>query len=420
MGPEARKFAELLHRTHQKLWQILPLNPTENGQGHSPYSAISSRAGNTLLISPELLVEEGLLTAEDIAHTGLESGEKVDFEGAEKLKQHYFEKAWEAFNSGKAGAMQNSFDAFCRQEEAWLHDFALYLLLKKKFEGKPWFKWPDAYRLRHTESLQQLQAEQTEFLNKTKWLQFIFLRQWSAFKTFCNGLGIQLFGDLPFYASYDSVDVWQHPELFAVDEKGEMLGVAGVPPDGFSADGQLWGMPVFNWAILKEKKYDWWIERLKKNAQLFDLLRLDHFRAFAAYWQVPVGEITARNGKWMPGPGDDFFQVVKQHLGNFQLIAEDLGEIDEPVYTLRDDYNMPGMKVLQFAFGDDMPISNYIPHNYTQNFIVYTGTHDNNTTKGWYRTDADAAVHQRINDYCGNGLTSGILSMYLSAWPMAR
>jgi malto-oligosyltrehalose synthase/4-alpha-glucanotransferase len=401
MGTEARKFTDFLHRTRQKYWQILPLNPTENGQSHSPYSSISSRAGNPLLISPSLLVDEGLLTQTDLEAVHFESTDKVDFSEAEKVKSALFDKAWQAYNKDKATHLIKPFEAFCRQEREWLNDFALYMLLKQKHNGQPWFRWPEQYRLRNIDALEELVKQHTGELQKTRWIQFIFLHQWKQLKSYCNELDIKLFGDLPFYTSYDSVDVWSNPEIFCLDDNGGMTGAAGVPPDGFSADGQLWGMPVFKWDVLKETGYAWWIERLRKNAELFDLLRLDHFRAFADYWEVPAADKTARNGKWQRGPRADFFRVLKKKLGDFALVAEDLGEIDEPVYELRDEFNMPGMKVLQFAFGDNLSESIYIPHNYTENFIVYTGTHDNNTTKGWYRKDADNGMRERINHYTG-------------------
>ena len=401
MGPEASKFADFLSRTGQRYWQILPLNPTENGQAHSPYSSISSRAGNPLLISPVLLAEQNLLDAEDLHKYYLPSGDTVQYNKAEKVKTDLFEKAWQAFNEGKASHLKQPFEIFCNNEKEWLNDFALYMALKQQHKGEPWFRWPKECRLRNNQALDEVARANAKEMEQTKWLQFIFMLQWKDLKAYCNNLDIKLFGDLPFYASYDSVDVWSNPEIFCLDENGGMLGVAGVPPDHFSIDGQLWGMPVFNWDVLKEQQYEWWIERLRKNTELFDLLRLDHFRAFADYWQVPAGDNTARNGKWHRGPRADFFRQVKKKLGDFPFVAEDLGEINDPVYELRDEFNMPGMKVLQFAFGDDMPQSNYIPHNYTENFIVYTGTHDNNTTKGWYRKDATGTNLENLNQYAG-------------------
>jgi 4-alpha-glucanotransferase len=242
----------------------------------------------------------------------------------------------------------------------------------------------------------------------------MFTKQWKRLRTYCNNRGIQLFGDMPFYISYDSVDVWSNPEIFALDEEGNMTGVAGVPPDAFSDDGQLWGMPVFKWDVLKERDYDWWVGRLRKNIELYDIVRLDHFRAFADYWEVPADEKTARNGEWRLGPGADFFTFMEKELGSLPFVAEDLGEINDLVLKLRDDFNLPGMKILQFAFGDEMPQNDYIPHNYARNFIAYTGTHDNNTVLGWYRQEG-RKYHQQIEHYVGRDLTED--DMY---WVMSR
>ena len=405
MGPEATKFADFLHRTAQTYWQILPLNPTEDGQQHSPYSSTSSRAGNTLLISPELLLKDGLLKQNDLEILQTKSTDTVNFTEAEKIKSLLFDKAWLAFKANTSLPLQHAFRVFCRQQKEWLNDYALYTLIKEIHDGKPWYQWSAPYKFRDPEALEELVNEHTDRLEKTRWLQFIFLHQWKGLKMYCNNKNIKLFGDLPFYTSYDSVDVWANPEIFSVDEEGKMIEVAGVPPDHFSADGQLWGMPVFKWDVLKDQKYTWWIERLRKNTELFDLIRLDHFRAFADYWVVPAGAVTARNGKWQTGPGSDFFREVKKVLGDLPFIAEDLGDINEPVYELRDEINLPGMKVLQFAFGEGMPASTYIPHNYSENFLVYTGTHDNNTTKGWHRKDATYTERENINKYSGRLVT---------------
>jgi 4-alpha-glucanotransferase len=249
--------------------------------------------------------------------------------------------------------------------------------------------------------LEQLAKKHAAELEKIKWLQFIFDKQYKELKAYCNERNILLVGDLPIYVSYDSVDVWAHRSIFNVDEMGNLLGVAGVPPDAFSDDGQLWGMPVYRWDVLKEQNYDWWVERFQRNKELFDLIRLDHFRAFADYWEVPAGETTARNGQWKPGPGADFFQSMENQLGDLPFVAEDLGDINEAVFQLRDQFQMPGMKVLHFAFDEDMPRSEYIPHNYKQNFFVYTGTHDNNTTRGWFRQDSSPEQRHRLEKYAG-------------------
>jgi len=403
LGPEARKFADFLQRSNQKYWQLLPLNPIEQGQGYSPYSSISSRAGNPLLISPVVLAREDLLKEEELSSYHLPQTGSVDYEAALRVKDELLDKAFQNFNTGDFPTLQQQFVDFCLTEGAWLNDFALYMVLKGQHNGAAWFQWPNAYKKRDPQALEKLAEEHAETIEKIKWVQFIFTKQWKRLRTYCNNRNIQMYGDMPFYISYDSVDVWGDQAIFALDEAGEMTGVAGVPPDSFSEDGQLWGMPVFKWDVLKERNYDWWIGRLRKNMELYDIVRLDHFRAFADYWEVPAGEKTARNGEWKLGPGSDFFNFVEKELGSLPFIAEDLGEINDLVLKLRDDFNLPGMKILQFAFGDEMPQNDYIPHNYARNFIAYTGTHDNNTTLGWYRQEGHKYHHQ-IQHYVGREL----------------
>ncbi len=405
MGPEAKNFADFLHASKQKYWQILPINPTEQGQGHSPYSSICSRAGNTLLISPELLVNDGLLQWDDLTSYFLPQETRVNFVQAEINKSELFNKAWHAYKSAQESGDQQEFKQFCIRENEWLDDFAFYTILKKENQGKAWFQWDEKYKLRDEDALSKLRDEHADELQKVKWQQFVFHKQWLQLKTYCNDRNIHFFGDLPFYASYDSVDVWAHRNIFSLDEHGNAMGVAGVPPDMFSADGQLWGMPVFRWDVLKETGFDWWIKRLAKNEQLFDLLRLDHFRAFADYWEVPAGGSNAKTGEWKLGPGADFFFTVKNKLGDLDFVAEDLGEITNAVGELRDQFNLPGMKILQFAFDGDIPRSSYVPHNYTSNFIAYTGTHDNNTIVGWYRQDIDDYVRNKLCEYTGASLS---------------
>jgi len=404
LGPEAKQFADFLHRSGQTYWQLLPINPTEQGQGHSPYSSISSRAGNTLLISPELLVADGLLDEKELEQFQLPKEAKVNYEEATKVKAAIFEKAWTTAKEEKKPGLQHDFKEFCHKEAEWLDDFALYMLLKQENENQPWFRWPEKFKLRDKHALNQLLDDHKDTIDKIKWLQFIFAKQWQQLRHYCNNKGIKFFGDLPFYISYDSVDVWSNRHLFSLDDEGKMIGAAGVPPDAFSDDGQLWGMPVFLWEQMKKHHYKWWIERFKKNMELFDVLRLDHFRAFADYWEVPAAEETAKNGKWVRGPRADLFNSVKKELGDLPFIAEDLGEINEPVYELRDEFQFPGMKILQFAFGDNMPESPYIPHNYSENFIAYTGTHDNNTIRGWYRQEG-SRHKQQLEQYIGTSLS---------------
>lgn len=402
-GPEAFKFADFLSSAKQKYWQILPLNPTEEASMHSPYSSYSSMAGNPLLISPEYLQEEGLLSHKDLKKHFLDPTDRIDFKLVQESKTALLQKAFRRFKD--EGMPSDEFILFCEREALWLDDFALYRAIKNEFGQLAWHEWPEAFKLRDPNTLEAFLTSRTEQIEEIKWVQFIFSKQWHILKSHCNGLGISLFGDMPFYTSYDSADVWANPELFCLDESGRMLGVAGVPPDYFNDNGQLWGMPVFRWDVLREQNYDWWINRIKKNIELFDLLRFDHFRAFSSYWEVPAEEPTARNGQWKPGPGKEFFDAVEQAIGNAPFIAEDLGDIDQSVYDLRDAYNLPGMKVLQFAFGDDMSQSLNIPHLYEENFFVYTGTHDNNTMVGWYRENTDKTVKRNVNRYAGKKIS---------------
>lgn len=402
MGPEARKFIDFLFNSGQRYWQMLPVNPVDKGAGYSPYSSSSGMAGNTLIISPELMLAEGWLNEHDLKACHLPSTNRADFDKAAVIKTQLFDKAYQRFiQSGKP----KEFEQFKLREAFWLNDYALYQVLKQINHHKPWHQWPKAIKTRDTQALKKVAGQYAETIDKEKWLQYIFSKQWRALKAYALKKGVTLFGDMPFYISYDSVDVWAHPELFKLNKQLEITGIAGVPPDYFSAEGQLWGMPVYNWEVLHQQNYSWWLQRVRKNLEYFDLIRLDHFRAFAAYWEVPGGEQTAINGVWKPGPAADLFNKIKADLGSLPFVAEDLGEIDEPVYQLRDEFGLPGMKVLQFAFGPDMPQSDHIPHNYGINSFAYTGTHDNNTLKGWYTQDVDNDSKAMIDQYVGQKIS---------------
>jgi malto-oligosyltrehalose synthase/4-alpha-glucanotransferase len=399
LGPAAREFARLLRHGGQRYWQLLPLNPVSAPQNYSPYSTHGAFAGNELLISPQDMVNEGLLDEARVQIFKQTNNGQIDYPAAQQTKDRLNAIAWLNYNNGAASHLKKRFMAFCRAEAYWLNDYALYMELKAYFNGAPWYQWPAAYRDRYAEDLRKFKMQYGETIKKTKWLQFIFVCQWRKLKSYCQQLDIKIIGDLPFYLSHDSADVWTNPKLFSLNEDGTMKNIAGVPPDYFNANGQLWHMPVFNWDKIKQLKFNWWVKRIRKNMQFFDLLRLDHFRAFTAYWAVPQGETTAINGTWKKVPGQEMFNVLKKEFKNMPFIAEDLGDIDEAVYSLRDGFNLPGMKVLQFAFGDNMPTSPYIPHNYQTNFIVYTGTHDNNTVSGWYRQEANKTMMYNIEKY---------------------
>ncbi|MBC7390706.1 MAG: 4-alpha-glucanotransferase [Opitutaceae bacterium] len=405
LGEEAYKFARFLAKSNQKWWQILPLNPTDHGEFPSPYSSNSSMAGNTMLISAELLADEGLLDILDLPKYYLPVTSKANFNEARKLKEVLFEKAYQNFLKEDHFVREQEYEQFCKQEHYWLHDYAIYVSLKHEFNGFSWHHWPEEYKLRNNKSLEKFLAQHKKDIDKTKWLQWVFFRQWKNLRTYCNKINVHFFGDLPFYVSHDSVDVWANPEIFSLDKNGDSIFIAGCPPDYFSEDGQRWGMPVFRWDVLKKQNYDWWIKRLAKNMELYDLLRLDHFMAFSRYWNIDASEETAKNGTWVPGPGEDFFNKLKVAFGSLPFVAEDLGDCDENVYKIRDSFGLPGMKILQFGFGSSEADAIHKPHNYGYNFIVYAGNHDNNTTRGWYSKEAGKHDHKRLKKYTGIRVT---------------
>jgi 4-alpha-glucanotransferase len=403
-GPGAYAFADILDSCDQRIWQLLPLNPVDVSQGFSPYSSISSRAGNTLLISPELLVKEQLIDAEKLAEYHCPDTGRVDFQTVIQIKDQIFDHAWMNFREIKDHPLKKYFTDFCAKEKGWLDDFAIYISIKAHQQNKPWFQWPEALKKRRAIALRRIRNEYKDEITKTKFLQFIFSRQWEQLKFHCNSKGIKIFGDLPIYVSHDSADVWANHDIFIIDNKGDLVAVAGTPPDLFSSEGQLWGMPVFKWEVLKKKNYAWWLDRLKKNFELFDIIRLDHFRGFSAYWEVPASSGSSKNGEWQPGPGADLFETIRMEFKKLPFVAEDLGDIDEDVIRLRNQFGFPGMKVLQFAFQKNMAKSIHTPHNYSGNSIVYTGTHDNNTTRGWYKS-TDEDTRKRVQQYCGKELS---------------
>jgi 4-alpha-glucanotransferase len=409
LGPEAYKFADQLSGSGQRYWQLLPVNPVHEGD-FSPYSAIASMAGNTLFISPDQLVADGLLTVEEVNAYKLSPEESVDYESAVRIKAALLERAYQAFRKQPDHPFHDAFATYCTHAADWLDDYATYRALCAHYGNKPWQEWSKAHRRRDC----VLTSEQRSMLEREKWWQFLFATQWKALKDYCNGLGILLFGDLPIYVHPSAADVWAHPEIFEVDDKGHMTGIAGVPPDYFNDKGQLWQMPVYNWQQLKASNYAWWIKRMKRNLEWFDVIRLDHFRAFSAYWRVEPGSDTAIEGEWIAGPGNDFFDTLGEALEGLPFVAEDLGMIDDAVRKLRSDYGIPGMRVLQFAFGDDMATSEHIPHQLERNIVLLTGTHDNNTTKGWYKEEADKSVRRNLKKYTGQKVNPDKAHLVLS------
>lgn len=406
LGPAAYQFANFMKKAGLTYWQLLPLNPVEGASGYSPYSGLSAFAGNPLLISPELLVKERLLERSDLNTRFKFSEEQVDFDKVIRFLLPLLDKAFQTFRNGRAGKRRDRYEQFCVDNAVWLNDFADYMAFKQHHQGEPWMMWPEPIRTRNKKALKSLREELSESIEKEKFLQFVFFEQWDALKSHCETRGVRLFGDIPFYVGHDSADVWAHPDIFKLGNSKKPGFVAGVPPDYFSEHGQLWGMPVFDWKELKKQKYDWWMQRMDQNLSMYDLVRLDHFRAFSAYWEVPAGHETAMNGRWKKGPGNKLFKLFKKKYADLPIIAEDLGEIDQPVRDLMHDYDLPGMKVLHFAFGEDMPKSGYVPHHHVPNAVVYTGTHDNNTTRGWFEKDLRAADRKRLSAYLQRPVTA--------------
>lgn len=398
-GQVSFEWIDFLHKTGQQFWQVLPLNPVSAEYSFSPYSSYSAFAGNEMLINPDPLKTLALLPDNYRINTGKIKNEQVDFinQAAGRSKMLY--DAWLGFNASENNFLKESFNAFCSQQEYWLKDYACFIALKEHFNQKSWYEWDAPFRDRNQNALDHFVKQNSDAIRKIKYTQFLFQEQWKAITAYANVMGISIIGDIPIYVSYDSADVWAHPDLFQLTKKKEMKVIAGVPPDYFNQNGQLWNMPVFDWDKMKSNGFAWWVQRIKRNMELYDLLRIDHFRGFSAYWEVPQNEETAVNGKWVKGPGAELFEVIRQHFPEMRFIAEDLGKIDQDVYDLRDQFGLPGMKVLQFAFDKNMPYSTHIPHNYEYNSIAYTGTHDNNTLMGWLHHEVNNDIISRIKAY---------------------
>jgi 4-alpha-glucanotransferase len=380
VGPVALSWIDRLAHAGQSWWQMLPLGPT--GYGNSPYQSMSSFAGNGLLISPDWLIEDGLLPASDPQARSFPQN-KVDYSAVIPFKHGLLDKAWANFSAGARADLRPAFEQFRKDQAHWLEDYALFRALKVRFDGKYYLEWPAELVQRKAPALDRVRRELKDQIDQVCFAQFLLFRQAERLKAHARGNGISLIGDLPFFVSPDSSDVWAHPELFLLDEQRRPRVVAGVPPDYFSAQGQLWGNPIYDWDALRRSGYSWCISRLRALLAHVDLIRLDHFRGFAAAWHVPAGAPTAQMGKWVAGPGADFFHAAEQELGTLPFIAEDLGVITPDVYALRDQFHLPGMRVLQFAF-DGKSDNPYLPFNYDRNTMVYTGTHDNPTTRGWF------------------------------------
>ena len=387
LGPAAYRFADFLVSSGQSLWQVLPLGPT--GYGDSPYACYSAFAGNTLLISPERLFTGGLLAQSEIDEIPSLPDDKVDFACAHEVKDKVLAQAFDRYQRTTDTEFRSEFETFAEQNSSWLNDYALFRALKIEHSGKAWHEWEPSIVRREASAMALAKQKLHDEIEAHKFAQFLFFKQWFELKAYCNERGIRLIGDVPIFVAQDSVDVWASPEQFKLDHNGIPTVVAGVPPDYFSATGQFWGNPLYNWERMLADGFRWWIERVRAILRMVDIARIDHFRGFAACWEIPSGDTTAERGRWVEVPGRELFDAIRKALGNLPIIAEDLGVITPDVEKLRDSLGFPGMRVLQFAFGSDTTNID-LPHNYDHNVVVYTGTHDNDTTLGWFNSAAGA------------------------------
>jgi 4-alpha-glucanotransferase len=392
-GPAAYEFADFLVRADQKLWQLLPLVPV--GHGYSPYSSPSTFAINPLLISPDLLLENGLLEEGDLDPLPLLPASQVDFAAVISYKSRLLRAAHFRFEAADPAEMRDAFSAFCERESTWLNDYALFMAIRARFDDVQWTEWPKELRDRDANALRNASDGMAGEVEQHRFWQFIASDQWSRLRGYCNDRDIRVVGDIPIYVAHDSADVWAHPDLFQLDAGGEPTVVAGVPPDYFSKTGQRWGNPIYRWDVMEERGYEWWTRRLQSVLQQVDVVRLDHFRGFEAYWEVPAAEPTAIKGRWAKGPGADLFETLRRRLGSMPIIAEDLGLITPEVVELMQQYGFPGMAVLQFAFDNDAD-DKFLPHNFHRNLVAYSGTHDNDTVHGWYQSDLSTQDAQQV------------------------
>lgn len=398
LGKEAYAFADFLASAGQRIWQVLPLGPT--GYGDSPYQCFSAFGGNPLLISLEKVREEGLLDDQDLAGAPDFPEAWVDYGAVQAFKLPLLVRACEIFHRDASSPQLDRFETFCREQGHWLEAYALFMALKEAFGGVAWTRWEEPFRRRDAEAMKLWSERLAQAVRVHQFSQYLFFNQWKALKDYCRDRDIQIMGDLPIFVSHDSADVWAHPEIFDLREDGTPRVVSGVPPDYFSATGQLWGTPLYRWDALERTGYRWWIERFRATLLFMDIVRVDHFRGFQAYWEIPGGDTTAIQGRWAEGPGARFFEAVEEALGPLPIVAENLGYITPEVEQLRRQLSFPGMAVLQFAFGGDPQDSEFLPHNHSRHLAVYTGTHDNDTIVGWWEgglkdTTQDAASVRR-------------------------
>ncbi|MFW9940396.1 MAG: 4-alpha-glucanotransferase [Candidatus Thorarchaeota archaeon] len=416
LGPELYKFIDILNEYRQNLWQILPLGPT--GYGNSPYQCFSAFAGNPLIISPDWLYEIGLLSKNEIKPQESFSESCVEYGKVILYKWQLLERAYKNFLKKQFSKLEVEFIEFKNNHSYWLDDFSLFMSIKKAHEFRAWNEWDNDLKFRNGFALERWKKNHQSEIEFQMFVQFIFFKQWNEVKKYANLKDIKIIGDIPIFVAYDSVDVWAHPEYYYLNDERELLYVAGVPPDYFSQTGQRWGNPLYNWDLLKELDYRWWIQRIKHNFNQVDILRIDHFRGFESYWRIKSSEKTAIKGKWVSGPGLDLFLAMDDELGTLPIIAEDLGIITPEVESLLEEIRFPGMRVLQFAFMDvekDTIKNNDLPHNFQRNTIVYTGTHDNQTTKAWFE-DASDEIKQFVLDYTNSDGKDIVGDLIRLAW----
>ncbi len=390
-GNEARAFIDFLERTHQTIWQLLPLTPT--GYGNSPYASFSAFAGNTYLISPDILISKGLITRAEAAKTEIAPGVEVSYDEAFAKKDELFKVASTSFYANLTSEEEKNFKSFKKANKHWLDDYVLFMACSLHYNKQPWNKWDKDIAQRKPEALKSYKKKFKEEISLQYWMQYEFNNQWVELKKYANEKNIRVVGDIPIFVDHNSSDVWANPQYFEVDKQGNRVLVAGVPPDYFSETGQLWGNPQYNWKELEKDGFSWWVDRFKHMFNTCDAIRVDHFRGFDEYWEVNAKEETAINGRWVEGPGEKLFDTILKECGELPIIAEDLGFVTEGVEKLRDKYAFPGMKIIQFAFDSDSTNA-FLPHNYPQNSVVYTGTHDNDTSIGWYNQAPEQEKHR--------------------------
>ncbi|MFA6241717.1 MAG: 4-alpha-glucanotransferase [Candidatus Hydrogenedentales bacterium] len=394
LGGEAYRFADFLAKYGQHVWQVLPLGHT--GYGDSPYQCFSSFAGNPLLISPEMLAEDGLIDPRDIAKPPDFPLDRVDFGWVIDWKKALIAKAAAAFKDNPSHPDRAAFEHFCNAQNWWLSDYTLFMAAKQHHDGRPWTTWDDGLRQRSEEALRHWGEALSDSIFELKFVQFEFFKQWTALKRYCNERGIRILGDIPIYVAWDSADTWSHPDLFYLNDKGYPTVVAGVPPDYFCSTGQLWGNPLYRWDVMAQRGYFWWIQRIRATLSLVDIVRIDHFRGFESYWEVPADHDTAVHGRWLPGPGDNLFIAIRGAIGEVAIVAENLGIITDEVEALRHRLGFPGMAVMQFAFGTDAKHSGLLPHLWEHNTVAYTGTADNDTTVGWWSAKGGSTQSKKV------------------------